>query len=87
MGADIDDKEREESKLSERHEQQVTAIVESFKASLDRSARAHISEHQFEELALMIRAFVADELNEVANLLENTARRLRISTEQPQREL
>jgi hypothetical protein len=52
-------------------------VVASFRASLDEPLRDGISEHQYEELALMIAEALSDQVDEVAARMESLVHALR----------
>jgi hypothetical protein len=58
-------------------EKRAVSVVSAIKALLSDSARAHISDAQFEEMAIVVREAICDELNAAADLVEQVARKLR----------
>jgi len=58
-------------------ENRAKKVVSAIKALLSDSARAHISDAQFEEMAIIVREAIGDELNAAADLVEQVAKNLR----------
>ena len=52
-------------------------IVAAFRSQLDESVREQISNAEYEDLAIMIDGAITDELAAAAELVEETARKLR----------
>ena len=52
-------------------------IIDAFKSQLDESVREQISGAQYADLAIMIDGAITDELSSAAELVEETARKLR----------
>jgi len=58
-------------------ENRAEKVVSAIKALLSDSARAHISDAQFEEMTIIVREAICDELNAAADLVEQVAKNLR----------
>ena len=52
-------------------------VVAAIKALLSETARAHTSDAQFEEMAIIVRDAIGDELTAAADLVEGVAKKLR----------
>lgn len=73
--------------MTDRHQERAEKVVATFKALLDASVQEHISDAQFEHLAIAIREALAEEVHDVARQLEELARGLRAATDREEREL
>jgi hypothetical protein len=69
--------------MTNRHQQRAEQVVASFKEMLDKPALAAISPAQLEELEILIREAIADELHDAAEQVEDLARKLRAEVELP----
>ena len=58
-------------------ENRAEKVVSAIKALLSDSARAHISDAQFEEMTIIVREAIGDELSAAADLVEQVAKKLR----------
>lgn len=67
--------------MSDRHRERAENVVRTFKGTLSQAALSDISDAQFEDLALMVREAIAEELDAAANIVEEAARRLRREVE------
>jgi hypothetical protein len=70
--------------MIDRHRELANKVVASFKASLSESALKQITQAEFEQLVLMIREVIADELDAAAKQVEDVARRLRREADKPE---
>jgi hypothetical protein len=73
--------------MTNRHEQLVEKVVDTFKSTLDQAALERISDAQFEDLKMMIREAISAELGIAANLVYEVARKIRHEVEKPEIEL
>jgi len=73
--------------MSDRHRKLAEDVVRTFKDTLSQSALSDISDAQFEDLALMVREAIAEELDAAATIVEEAARRLRREVEKRDLEL
>jgi Ni,Fe-hydrogenase maturation factor len=64
-----------------RHQMRAQQVIASFKELIDAAALETITDAQFKELELLVRAAIADELHNAAEQVENLARRLREEVE------
>ncbi len=71
------------SRVSNRHQERAQQVIASFVELLDEPAREAISKTQYKELEILIREAIADELHNVAEQVEDLARRLRAEVELP----
>jgi hypothetical protein len=69
--------------VANRHEQRAEQVIASFKELLDEPAHTAISEAQFQELQILVREAIADELHAAAEQVEELARKLRADVELP----
>lgn len=70
--------------MVDRHQQLAHKVVEAFKALLSQNARQQISETELNELALMIREALSEELESAAASVEELARTLRTNIDRPE---
>lgn len=70
--------------MVDRHQQLAHKVVEAFKALLSENARQQISETELNELALMIREALSEELESAAASVEELARTLRTNIDRPE---
>ncbi len=73
--------------MTDRHQELAERVVATFKQTLSEAALQNISDARFEDLALMIREAIAEELDEAATIVEDAAKRLRRQVERPNLEL
>lgn len=73
--------------MTDRHHERAKDVVEEFKQRLSPAARAAITDAQYEDLALLVRAAIADELHDAVETMEETVQRIRTDVERPQLEL
>lgn len=66
-----------------RHQARAQQVVASFKAALDKPVLEAISKAQFEELELLVREALSEELHTAAEQVEELAQRLRAEVELP----
>jgi hypothetical protein len=67
--------------MANRHHQRADKVVAEFKEIIGEAACAGISNAHFEDLALLIRDAITDELLEAAELIEIVARKIRSDTD------
>jgi uncharacterized protein with von Willebrand factor type A (vWA) domain len=67
--------------MADRHQELAQKVVNTFKQSLSDQARDQITDAQFNELVLMIREAISEELKDVAELIDGIAKRLRSQTD------
>ncbi len=70
--------------MKNTHQELADKIVNTFKATLDESARQRVSAAQFDELAIMIREALSEELETAVELVEEVARTLRTRVQKPE---
>ncbi len=70
--------------MVDRHQQLAQKVVEAFRASLSEDARQQISQTALDELALMIREALSEELESAAASVEELARTLRANIDKPE---
>lgn len=70
--------------MTDQHQQVAHKAVEAFKAVLSESARQQISETELNELTIMIREALAEELESAAASIEELARTLRAKIDRPE---
>ena len=63
--------------MSQRPHQRAQKVVESFKSTLDESARNAVSEGKFDSLKLMIAEAISEELESAAARVDSLAKELR----------
>ena len=73
--------------MTDRHNTLAQNVVKAFKESLSDAAREHITEAQFEDLTLMVREAIAEELTRAAELFEAALAKLRSEIEKPELDL
>lgn len=69
--------------MANRHQQLAEKVVTVFRESLGDATCGQITEAQFEDLALMIREAIAEELEEAAGIVEEALKDLRARIEKP----
>ena len=69
--------------MTENQRPVVEKIIESFRSQLSDSVREQISSTQFADLAIMIDEAIAGEMSSAADLVEEVARKLRVSARGP----
>jgi hypothetical protein len=67
--------------MADRHQELAQKVVNTFKQSLSDQARDQITDAQFNELVLMIREAISEELKDAAELIDGIAKRLRSQTD------
>ena len=67
--------------MADRHQELAQKVVNTFKQSLSDQVREQITDAQFNELALMIREAISEELKEAAELIDAIAKKLRSQTD------
>ena len=67
--------------MADRHQELAQKVVNTFKQSLSDQVREQITDAQFNELALMIREAISEELKEAAELMDAIAKKLRSQTD------
>ena len=70
--------------MVDRHQQLAQKVVEAFRARLSEDARQQISQTALDELALMIREALSEELESAAASVEELARTLRANIDKPE---
>jgi len=70
--------------MTENQRPVVEKIIESFRSQLSDSVREQISSTQFADLAIMIDEAIAGEMGSAADLVEEVARKLRVSARGPE---
>ena len=70
--------------MVDRHQQLAQKVVEAFRARLSEDARQQISQTALDELALMIREALSEELESAAASVEELARKLRANIDKPE---
>lgn len=70
--------------MADRHQQLADKVVEAFKALLSENARQQISDRELNELTLMIREALSEELESAAASVEELARTLRAKIDRPE---
>ncbi|ADE13550.1 hypothetical protein Nhal_0355 [Nitrosococcus halophilus Nc 4] len=73
--------------MTNRHQEIAEKAVEAFKELLSEQARQQISDRQFDELALIIREALSEELENAVEIAEDMVKRLRAQVERPELEL
>jgi hypothetical protein len=69
--------------MTENQRPVVEKIIEAFRSQLSDSVREQISSVQFADLAIMIDEAIAGEMGSAADLVEEVARKLRVSARGP----
>jgi hypothetical protein len=67
--------------MANRHHQRADKVVAEFKEIIGESACASISDAHFQDLTLLIRDAISDELLAAAELIETVARKIRSETD------
>lgn len=70
--------------MTQRHQHQAEKIVSAFTDSLDENIRKQLSAEQLNNLTLMIKKALGDEIGMAIEQLENLIRELRTETEKPE---
>ena len=70
--------------MTENQRPVVEKIIEAFRSQLSDSVREQISNVQFADLAIMIDEAIAGEMASAADLVEEVARKLRVSARGPE---
>ena len=73
--------------MTNRHEVLAERVVNTFKGILNQAALESINDAQFEDLKMMIREAISEELGNAANLVYEVARKIRREVEKPEMEL
>ncbi|QBQ54142.1 hypothetical protein [Nitrosococcus wardiae] len=73
--------------MANRHQEVAEKVVEAFKELLSEQAREQISDRQFDELALIVREALSEELENAVEIAEDMVKRLRAQVERPELEL
>ena len=63
--------------MNSQKEQLAQKVVEVFKKNISAEARAHISETEFHELALIVQEALSLEMAEAAEMVDNLEKRLK----------
>ena len=69
--------------MTENQRPVVEKIIEAFRSQLSDSVREQISSAKFADLAIMIDEAIAGEIASAADLVEEVARKLRVSARGP----
>jgi hypothetical protein len=69
--------------MTENQRPVVEKIIEAFRSQLSDSVREQISSAKFADLAIMIDEAIAGEMASAADLVEEVARKLRVSARGP----
>ena len=69
--------------MTENQRPVVEKIIEAFRSQLSDSVREQISSAKFADLAIMIDEAIAGEMGSAADLVEEVARKLRVSARGP----
>jgi hypothetical protein len=67
--------------LANRHQELAQKVVNTFKQGLSDQVRDQITDAQLNELVLMIREAISEELKDAAELIDGIAKRLRSQTD------
>ena len=70
--------------MTENQRPVVEKIIEAFRSQLSDSVREQISSAKFADLAIMIDEAIAGEMASAADLVEEVARKLRVSARGPE---
>jgi hypothetical protein len=70
--------------MTDRHQQLAHKVVEGFRAMLSENARQQISQTELNELTLMIREALSEELESAVASVEELARTLRENIDKPE---
>ena len=70
--------------MTENQRPVVEKIIEAFRSQLSDNVREQISSVQFADLAIMIDEAIAAEIGSAADLVEEVARKLRVSARGPE---
>lgn len=73
--------------MTDGQQERARQVVKQFKDRLDPDIRASITLAQYEDLEQLVRSAIAQELQEAAEVMENTVRYIRKEVERPQIEL
>ena len=73
--------------MTNRNEKLAAKVVAAFQDILSDEALSYISEKEFQELGLIVREALSQELSEAADMVEEVAQRLRGMTEPKELEL
>jgi hypothetical protein len=73
-----------ELNMTEETEELAEKVVATFKHNLSEAAREQIREADFNELALMIREAISEELSRATDMVEEVVRKLRSETDKPE---
>lgn len=73
--------------MTDRYQERAAKVVETFKARLSEAACEQINDAQFEDLYLMIRKAISEELLSTAKLIEDLAKQVRSEADKPELEL
>jgi hypothetical protein len=69
--------------MTENQRPVVEKIIQAFRSQLSDSVREQISSAKFADLAIMIDEAIAEEIASAADLVEEVARKLRVSARGP----
>ena len=67
--------------MTNRHHQRAEKVVAEFKEIIGESICSDISDANFEDLALLIRDAISDELLSAVELIENVVKKIRSDTD------
>lgn len=70
--------------MTDRYQERATKVVQTFKAGLSEAAYEQITDAQFEDLYLMIRSAISEELLSTAHLIEDLAKQIRMQADRPE---
>ena len=70
--------------MTEETEELAEKVVATFKHNLSEAAREQVSEADFNELSLMIREAISEELSRATDMVEEVVRKLRSETDKPE---
>lgn len=73
--------------MSNQNEQLAQKVVEAFKANISAEARGHISDGEFDELALIVQEALSLEMTEAVEMVDELERRLKALAGRRQLEL
>jgi hypothetical protein len=72
-----------EAEMSQQSEELAQRVVATFRARLSDAALEQLSETDFNELALMVREAISEELVRATDLVEEVVHKLRFETDRP----
>ena len=70
--------------MTEETQELAEKVVATFKHNLSETAREQIRDADFNELALMIREAISEELSRATDMVEEVVRKLRSETDKPE---